>query len=338
MWLQFFLSFYILTTFVLTQSCSRNDLIFSRFDNKAINGSTENVLLLKKVQSPELCLGICRNHGRCRSFNVVKENSLSTCHLLSVDRFTLPMINLTTTENSRYFELTKSMACLSKQFKGIVHEAVDCLDIYQKGFKEDGIYEINIMDKKIRILCDMTTPPFGWTIFQKRFDGSINFYRNWTEYKNGFGKLKSEFWLGNEFLHLLTTGKQNLLRIELKRFNGERYSKDYTGFYIGTSNENYKLKAEGGFVFKNAILYHYGMSFSTYDNDNDLETAKNCASFFTGGWWYKTCQQSNLNGIYQPSAKVVKGNVIYWKDATGNPLHTGHSESLQETEIKFRRP
>ena len=230
----------------MTQSCSRNDLIFSRFDNKGINGSTENVLLSKKVQSPESCLGICRNLDRCRSFNLVKENSLSTCHLLTVDRFTLPMIDLITTANGIYFELTKSTGCLSKQFKGIVHEAVDCLDIYQKGFKEDGIYEINFMDKTIRLLCDMTTHPFGWTVFQKRFDGSVNFNRKWTEYKNGFGNLKSEFWLGNEFLHLLTTGKQNLLRIELKRFNGERHSKNYTGFYIGTSNENYNLKVDGG--------------------------------------------------------------------------------------------
>lgn len=33
-------------------------------------------------------------------------------------------------------------------------------------------------------------------MFQKRQDGSEDFYRTWTEYKNGFGKLRSEFWLG----------------------------------------------------------------------------------------------------------------------------------------------
>ena len=80
------------------------------------------------------------------------------------------------------------------------------------------------------------------------------------------------------------------------------------------------------------------MSFSTYDNDNDPQS-DNCASEFGGGWWYNKCQRATLNGIYQPSAKVVNGNGIYWKDAYGtNPLHTGNSESLQETEIKFRRP
>ena len=33
-------------------------------------------------------------------------------------------------------------------------------------------------------------------VFQNRFDGSIEFYRNSTEYENGFGKLETEFWLG----------------------------------------------------------------------------------------------------------------------------------------------
>lgn len=36
----------------------------------------------------------------------------------------------------------------------------------------------------------------GKKLIQRRFDGSENFWRNWTDYENGFGSRESEFWLG----------------------------------------------------------------------------------------------------------------------------------------------
>ncbi|XP_052714008.1 angiopoietin-4-like [Crassostrea angulata] len=75
----------------------------------------------------------------------------------------------------------------------------DCADIlkrYPDTRGKDGVYDIVGLNRIMAVYCDMTTDNGGWTVIQRRVNGSVNFNNNWTEYKNGFGFADHEYWIG----------------------------------------------------------------------------------------------------------------------------------------------
>ncbi len=152
------------------------------------------------------------------------------------------------------------------------------------------------------VYCDMKTDGGGWTVFHKRFNGFVGFYRDWDEYKNGFGDVRGEYWLGNEKIHQLTEIPSQL-RVEINTTSGlQRYAK-YGNFTVTNEATNFTLFVGfySGLAGDYLTKYNNGMSFSTKDRDND-KTSSNCAISYKGGWWYSSCGTSHiLNAHYAGS-------------------------------------
>ena len=134
--------------------------------------------------------------------------------------------------------------------------------LYNMNFTQNGVYSIDPDGLgSFNVSCDMTTDGGGWTVFQRRQDGSVDFYRNWTDYKNGFGSMCGEFWLGLDKINRLTRNKDMKLRVDLEDFEGgKRYAK-YSKFAVEDENEYYNLTVEGyegkwnKFMFTNIVLH-----------------------------------------------------------------------------------
>ncbi|XP_062698894.1 ryncolin-1-like [Aedes albopictus] len=191
------------------------------------------------------------------------------------------------------------------------------------------------MSGKYRLQPDANEQPFvgfceqekfggGWLVIQHRFDGSVNFYRNWTEYKNGFGKIEGEFWIGLERLHKLTKNKNITLMVEIEDYDGNYGYGSYNSFEIGDETEKYALKRLGAHAgsINDSMRTHEGKMFTTRDSDNDRSFG-NCAQEEGGAWWYNRCGNTNPNGPFHK--QKGQWQKLYWH---------GHKDGV---ELKFFR-
>ena len=178
----------------------------------------------------------------------------------------------------------------------------DCAEILSRHpSAKNGIYQINVGSKRLQrlidVVCDMETDGGGWTVFQRRMDGYLNFYQDYQTYADGFGLLQHEFWLGNENIHQMTSRMNYELRVELQGFSGATAHAQYTSFHVKSACDGYELFVNGySGNAGDSLVYHNRMKFSTFDRDQD-NYSSHCAELFHGAWWYNSCHHSNLNGV-----------------------------------------
>ncbi|XP_063903522.1 techylectin-5B-like isoform X1 [Zophobas morio] len=233
--------------------------------------------------------------------------------------------------NGITFELINTQAKIINEVRQCRTVPSDCREVQRRGYKSSGIYRIQpkISLEKFLVWCDMSTRGGGWTYVLNRFDGSENFYFNWTDYKQGFGNLSGEHWLGLDHLYELTNSKPTELLFQLMDRDSKTVYALYNRFQIGSEAEHYQIKTLGSYDGNagDSFRRHDGAKFSTADNDH---SSQSCASSFESGWWFTDCHLVLLTGKYIKNPTLGYYSAIKWYH-----FH-GYNYSLKEARMMIR--
>lgn len=190
--------------------------------------------------------------------------------------------------------LTQKVDSIKNQLKDIKSQVTD------KYQNEKLLWQLEVLEKwyqaedKNKCSEDLSFVFSDWKIIQKRLDGSENFYRNWSDYKQGFGDKNKEYFIGLESLHQLskTKGPLELLIILGDHDKNLTYAK-YDHFEVGSEEEQYELKELGTYTGTagDALSEQVGKKFTTVDRDNDNSKLHNCAKLWRSAWWFGYCHQ-----------------------------------------------
>ncbi|XP_046861531.1 fibrinogen-like protein A [Xenia sp. Carnegie-2017] len=299
-------------------ACQSSQSVFTTTKNNGEILAPKDIISTHAVPNHIECFRKCHQQKLCVGFNFLfdaKEHEIN-CQITNM----ITDSNLTKVASEGKWTFYQSLLPTGK----------NCADLYKKGEKKNGVYVIDPDGQgRFRVFCDMTSSGGGWTVFQRRQDGSVNFYRGWKDYKQGFGNLTSEFWLGLDKIYRLTSAKRNKLRVDLGDWSGNKAYAEYDYFAVKNESKKYQL-SRGAYsgTAGDSLRIHNGMAFSTKDSDND-KSERNCATVLKGAWWYNNCHSSNLNGHYYSTA-FDGGRSVSWLSWKKN------YKSLKFSEMKMK--
>jgi len=233
----------------------------------------------------------------------------------------------------------------------------DCSEVKPKSIKDakisrqgvgpriparSGLYKIqpDPLQPPFLALCDMDTDGGGWTVFQNRYEGQIEFHKkDMKEYRQGFGNLAREFWLGLDKLNSLTAKSDQVqqLRIELTDFTDKTALASYRQFAVEDRFNKYRVSLLDGFDGSagDSFIFSQGQQFRTDFHPDSKHNDCNIGDM-VGGWWFPAmiCPggSANLNGRYMTAhlSEDLSGLATFW-----NSFH-GPKYSLAKTKMMVR--
>ncbi|CAH1242711.1 FCN1 [Branchiostoma lanceolatum] len=311
---------------IRTASVSYEDL-FTKEEGRFFGGSSEHITAYNDIDADECARRCLQGYGSydgvnppCLSFNHrpagSPEGGSARCWLRGSDKDT-----------------AASPDILAPQ---------DCTDVFALGILYSHVSTIG-HPQPFQVYCDMDTDGGGWTVIQRRQDGSVPFDKSWTEYEQGFGNTSGEYWLGLGNIHSLTSQKQNELYVYLEDWEMNSRFARYSTFSVGDAGSKYTATIDGysgdasDSLDRSTRHSINNRQFSTTDQDNDPRN-DHCANLYgQGGWWYTdSCGLALLNGQYltgcsvpaPPSCSSADGIVWYnWR---------GYAYSLKTADMMIR--
>uniref|UniRef100_A0A5F4WE03 Angiopoietin like 1 n=1 Tax=Callithrix jacchus TaxID=9483 RepID=A0A5F4WE03_CALJA len=301
-----------------------NSLELSQLENKILNVTTEMLKMATRYRELEVVPQHIPNSHQYTP-GLLGGNEIQRDP--GYPRDLMPLPDLATSPTKSPFKIPPVTFINEGPFK-------DCQQAKEAGHSVSGIYMIKPENSNgpMQLWCENSLDPGGWTVIQKRIDGSVNFFRNWENYKKGFGNIDGEYWLGLENIYMLSNQDNYKLLIELEDWSDKKVYAEYSSFRLEPENEFYRLRL--GTYQGNAgdsMMWHNGKQFTTLDRDKDMY-AGNCAHFHKGGWWYNACAHSNLNGVWYRGGhyRSKHQDGIFWAE------YRGGSYSLRAVQMMIK--
>ncbi|CAH1784659.1 unnamed protein product [Owenia fusiformis] len=202
--------------------------------------------------------------------------------------------------------------------------------------QSDGVHIITTRTgKRFLARCES-----GWLILAHRFDGSVEFNLEWASYRQGFGNILREHFIGMDNIVSVLQQKRYKARFDLTTWENETRYAEYMTFDINDEKDKYRLNIDGysGTAGDSMLNNNHGQ-FSTKDSDND-DYSESCAVYYRGPFWWRACgPQGSVFGIYSKSSKCTEPYDCitwhYWPEKLPGVVNNSYY-SFKKVKLKIR--